>query len=143
MSSATVYVLKLEQEKFYVGKTLKDPQQRFEEHKINPECAWLKTYAPLAVVESRQYAGMFDEDSVTKAYMLTYGIENVRGGTYTEMWMPEHVRQQLTIELRALTNVCFRCGQVGHFSESCTHRPPTEHFADERRNEECQLCALI
>jgi hypothetical protein len=61
----------------------------------------------------------FDEDKITKIYMSKYGIENVRGGTYTQITLLNYLLKTLEKELLSSTDKCYRCGRGGHFSKDC------------------------
>jgi predicted GIY-YIG superfamily endonuclease len=85
-----LYVLKLEQGKYYVGITSKTPEERFSEHKNKYMAArWTKKYKPLEIFYKqdlgfveKEKAELF-EDRVTREYMQKYGKQNVRGGDLT------------------------------------------------------------
>jgi predicted GIY-YIG superfamily endonuclease len=81
------YVLKLEEGKWYVGKT-NDPWNRLTQHVNENGSAWTRKYPPLQVHEVKPHASKFDEDNVTLEYMGTYGIDNVRGGCYVQVVLP-------------------------------------------------------
>lgn len=51
--------------------------------------------------------------------MRKYGIDNVRGGSYTQFRLPESVIALLEREFSTACEFCFRCGQSGHFSKEC------------------------
>ena len=83
----TVYVLQLENEKYYVGLS-KDVDRRFQEHQTGVGAKWTKKYPPIKVVykmvtshTAYLYASTI-ENLKTIEYMKKYGKENVRGGTY-------------------------------------------------------------
>ncbi|KAI3656241.1 hypothetical protein MP638_006762, partial [Amoeboaphelidium occidentale] len=79
----TIYVLECKQGKFYVGKTTKPVETRFAEHLADPT-GWTSLYEPLRIAETFHRQESDFEDYITKKYMRKYGIENVRGGSYTQ-----------------------------------------------------------
>lgn len=113
-----IYVLKLVHDKFYVGKT-KNILNRVSIHNIKPSCSWLKKYKILDLEEVKESRGQFDEDNTTKTYMKKYGMDNVRGGSYTTMSLTKHQKVLLEKELRSSDDTCFKCGKYGHFSKEC------------------------
>lgn len=85
-----LYVLKLEQEKYYVGVTSKTPEERFAEHKNGFYAAeWTKIYKPVKIEQAKDlgfttYAIAEEyENKVTRVYIKKYGLNNVRGGNLT------------------------------------------------------------
>jgi predicted GIY-YIG superfamily endonuclease len=113
-----VYVLQLANNKYYVGKTT-DVMKRFNEHKSGSGSAWTKLHAPKKILECRPLNNDHDENNLTKDYMKKYGIENVRGGAYTQTSLPDHVKTVLNTELRSNKDTCYKCGEAGHFANAC------------------------
>lgn len=113
-----IYVLKCDNNKYYVGKTNKSVEERFKEHIKNP-CVWTRKYKPIQILESFELKSKFDEDTTTLEYMEKYGIENVRGGTYTQLFLPKHQYVTLKQQLIHVDDKCFKCQKYGHFSKDC------------------------
>jgi predicted GIY-YIG superfamily endonuclease/Txe/YoeB family toxin of Txe-Axe toxin-antitoxin module len=113
-----IYVLKCQEDKYYVGKTNHSAEERFQEHLNNP-CAWTRKYPPTDIIHSFESRFEFDEDMTTMEYMKTYGIDNVRGGTYTQVILPKHQYQTLRNQITHVGDKCFRCNQHGHFAKQC------------------------
>ena len=78
-----VYVLKLEYEKYYIGKT-NNPQFRLEDHFIDYS-SWTKIYKPIKLIELIPNCDDYDEDKYTRIYINKYGTNNVRGGSYNSI----------------------------------------------------------
>ena len=114
----SLYVLQLEDNKWYVGKTA-DIAARFKQHASGKGSAWTKSYKPVKLVETRRLKDQFDENNTTKEYMKKYGVDNVRGGSYTQVVLPEDVEKVLKLELRGDTDTCFKCNLKGHFANKC------------------------
>lgn len=82
-----LYVLKLEQSKYYVGITAKTPEKRYQEHKNGYMAAqWTKNYKPIALFDKKDL-GMKTlseaeeyENKIVRTYMNKKGFNNVRGG---------------------------------------------------------------
>ena len=51
--------------------------------------------------------------------MAKYGINKVRGGSYTTKELSEEQYNLLTKEIRGATDACFRCGRKNHFIKDC------------------------
>lgn len=79
--SLYIYILQLEENKYYVGKT-KHPKFRLESHFNAEGSEWTKKYKPIEVVKIIEDCDEFDEDKYTLMYMSLYGIDNVRGGSF-------------------------------------------------------------
>lgn len=119
--STNIYILKLQGNHYYVGKS-ENPQRRFQEHLKGSGSAWTKKYKPLCIQETIPNQTDFDEDKYVKMYMSKYGIENVRGGAYTSIDLSEEQEQNLRHELRAATDKCLNCGKPGHFAKNCKRK---------------------
>lgn len=87
-----LYVLKLEQDKWYVGITTQPVKKRFLQHQRGFGGArWTKKYKPLRIHDVKdlgvcdiERAQLF-EGRVTRKYMEKYGDNNVRGGDLTDI----------------------------------------------------------
>ena len=73
------YVLKLEDNKWYIGKTF-NIQKRFNHHKNGTGAQWTKLHKPICIY-SKSYN--ISERELTLQYMKKYGIENVRGYSWS------------------------------------------------------------
>ena len=80
--TTNVYVLRLEGEFFYVGKS-EDEIKRYQDHLQGRGPAWTKLHRVLALETVHRGVSPYAEDMVTLEYMSRYGISKVRGGTYS------------------------------------------------------------
>ena len=64
----TIYVLRLEGEKYYVGKS-DNVLNRYEQHVSGSWSAWTRTYKPITIEKTIVHASPFEEDKITKEYM--------------------------------------------------------------------------
>jgi predicted GIY-YIG superfamily endonuclease len=113
-----IYILRLRAGKYYIGKT-KNVDKRWAEHTAGCGSGWTKKYPPLSLVKSVVSTSHFDEDRYVKEYMDKYGIENVRGGTYSNMVLDANCIAVLEKEIRHSKNLCVRCGRGTHFVKDC------------------------
>ena len=81
-----IYVLQLENNKYYIGKTL-NPEFILDtlSKDDSKDLEWIQMYKPIRVHELIPNCEEYDSDLYTKIYMNKYGIDNVRGGQYIQM----------------------------------------------------------
>ena len=139
MSQTTIYVLKLQNKKYYVGKTQKDVNIRFQEHLSGNGSEFTKLYKPIKILEIYKNCDNFDEDKYTKVYMQKYGIDNVRGGSYTSIELSETDLLALQKELKSSKDACYKCGKTGHFVNNCLveYKTQSNYIS---RNLSCYRC---
>ena len=113
-----IYILRLKEGKYYIGKT-KNVDKRWNEHITGNGSGWTKKYKPTSLIKSVISTSYFDEDKYVKEYMAKYGIDNVRGGTYSNIDLDDNSISVLEKEIRHSKNLCTRCGRDTHFIKDC------------------------
>lgn len=116
-----IYILKLEDDKYYVGKTT-NPTIRVDEHFAHSGSAWTIKHHPMSVIEIIPDCDDYDEDKYTIKTMAKYGIENVRGGSFVRIDLDSSEVNVILKMLNSSENKCFYCNSEGHFIVDCQKR---------------------
>ena len=114
-----LYILKLSDERFYVGTT-KNLDNRLRQHKNGEGAEWTKKYKYIDLISSREVKNQFEEDQEVKILMSLHGIDNVRGGSYSNIILEEHQYKCLKNELNHAQGKCLKCGSDNHYIKDCT-----------------------
>ena len=111
----TIYVLALENDKYYVGKT-DNVKYRIKQHFDGKGAYWTRKYKPIKIVYT---ASTHEEDYHVIKAMHEHGIQNVRGGTFSKMQLTpsdiEHAKRMICTQY----NLCYKCGKTGHYTLDC------------------------
>jgi len=131
-----IYILELEQGKYYVGKT-NNPHFRLESHFNSNGSEWTKKYKPIRVLELKSNCDDYDEDKITRQYMDKYGINNVRGGSFVTIKLEQSTINVLNRMSNGTNDKCFICGKEGHFAKDCHSKKEKKiYVSDDEDNKE-------
>jgi predicted GIY-YIG superfamily endonuclease len=115
----SVYILKCKNEKYYVGLT-ENPSVRIEHHFLEPSGSeWTRKHAPVEVVSIIPGCDLEDERVFTLQYMKKYGMDNVRGGPFVTLDLPDTFSEMIKQLVVHAKDVCYRCGLKGHYGNVC------------------------
>jgi predicted GIY-YIG superfamily endonuclease len=115
-----IYALNCASSKFYIGKTIKNRLHiRLDEHHRGIGSAWTVLYPLISIAKIYNIENDMDEDKYTKIYMRKYGIENVRGGSYTSVILPDYKIKCLRDEFNTAEDRCYNCDKKGHKISQC------------------------
>lgn len=119
-TNIVIYVLELQNDKFYIGKSTIDHLGRaLKSHFDGHGSSWTNHHGVVRVKDVFFDANNDDDDKYTMQMMQTYGIDNVRGGTYLDVDLDTKHKKFLEHEIVWGGETCFRCNRVGHFVEGC------------------------
>jgi len=124
-----VYILELSDKKWYVG-TSDNFKKRVESHMNGHGSEWTRLYKPIQCI-SHKKGDEADEEIMTLRLMGKYGIDNVRGGSYSKINLTESEKQVAKQQIHSINNECYKCGDNSHKASDC--------IADE---EYCELCCM-
>lgn len=123
-----VYILQLQNNKIYVGKS-HDVTHRLIQHMQanghhgNP---FIAKYKPTGIFLPRlgnvTGAGDCQERDETLRHMYRYGAENVRGWKYVSLVLTPKDLHEIEADIRELFDLCRRCGKQGHFRSQCKEK---------------------
>lgn len=99
-----LFVILLEQHKRFLfpvfEETTKSESQLLLEIEIR--FPFVRTYKPLYIESKLEIDTVIDMDKYVKYYMLFFGVDNVRGGTYSESKLSEPLEQTLLCEFNTV-----------------------------------------
>jgi len=123
MSACCIYILELQNNKFYIGKSYDENgmDMRIKAHFEGRGSKWTRLYTPIKILDKYLKCHPREEDYLTKIYMDLHGIENVRGGAYAEIELPKDHLNILEMERRSTFDLCYECGE-DHFVRECDER---------------------
>lgn len=80
---------------------------------------WIRLHPCIAVERTIH---INDEDVVVRKMMMEYGIDNVRGGSYSRIDLPSFRRRELEYEFAGVDDRCVICGDHRHVAVSCSRK---------------------
>ena len=123
------YVISSKEGQLYVGVS-NDIEARVLQHIEGKGAEWTKDWKQVELVDIFDLVDGHTENNKTLDYMAKYGINNIRGGNYTSVVLSASDRYQITKHIRGAGNLCYKCGEKGHFAKECKfvaeykHHPP-------------------
>ena len=121
-----IYVLQLKEDKWYIGKT-ESSKFRIDTHFDNKGSGFTKKYPPEEIYQIIPECDKYDEDKYVKKYMDKYGIDNVRGGSFSRLELTEEEKKSIQKELWGANDLCFLCGG-DHFVKDCPNNEVVKEF---------------
>lgn len=124
-----IYILQLELNKYYIGKT-NNPDIRLDSHFNSSGSEWTKIYKPIKVYELISNCDTYDEDKFTLKYMEKEGIDNVRGGSFSKIELTDEQIKLINQMIKGASDKCFNCGDSGHFIKDCIESKIQDYLKD-------------
>jgi hypothetical protein len=116
-----VYIIQLQEGKYYVGNS-NDVKERYQQHVEGKGSGWTRLFKPISLIQTINDCDKYDEDKYTKKMMSIYGINNVRGGSYTNIVLSNAEIVFIQKEIWSAENKCCRCGNYNHWVKDCKER---------------------
>ena len=123
-SDILIYILLCEKDKYYIGKTknIDRLSKRLQEHESGKGAYWTSKHKPILLFDQIEHCDDYDEDKYTLKYMSLFGIDNVRGGSYCQLTLPEGTIEEIKRKISSSDNCCYSCGKPGHFMNECSNK---------------------
>ena len=122
-----LYVLRLQDGCYYVGRTQLEDLSRLNVHFSGEGCDWTRVHPPITIEKLYHMSSEEDEDELTLLLMETHGVDRVRGGQWSCVdLVPRDVLERRRSRFKRPTlQGCFKCGELDHWSRECTNAAST------------------
>jgi len=119
--SIYIYTIRQECGKYFIGKTnratitIDDILQNAKE----TQNKWVIQYKPAQIIELIHSLDTWDENKITLKYMDKYGIENVRGGSFSSSVLSTSELATIRAMIANAKGICTICDIQGHTKTNC------------------------
>jgi len=119
MQNNKIFVLQLENDKWFLHLSNQtNPDYVLFESQVLYD--YVKKNAPIKIYEAIESHNNYDINTLTRKYMSWIGVENVRGGIYSDEILPDYLIKGLELELNT------DCGQQTYFFKSISDKQGLE-----------------
>jgi len=137
MNLTNIYILKLTNNKYYIGYT-NDIAKRINEHFEGNGSSFTKKYKPIQIIKIIKEIQVNNVDQYIFKYMKKFGIDNVRGGSFKNEILTKSQKEilkqnnlqinpivlqskplKIEISNRIHPGTCIKCLKDGHKPEEC------------------------
>ena len=108
-----IYILELQNNKYYIGIT-ENPRFTLSDYKNLNGYKWTYENIPLKLNKLIPYCNKYDLDKYVLINMQKYGINNVRGGSFSEYSFDYNTTQFIRNMICNTNNLCNNCGNPNH-----------------------------
>jgi hypothetical protein len=130
-----VYILLLEENKYYVGRAT-NVSQRVSQHEIGAGSEWTKKFPVIRIKKIVFHKKPWAEDYYVVKLMRKHGIDNVRGGSFSMIHLSNETKAVIQSMMRTLCDACFVCGQTSHFARECPKNSESSSSSSSSHNRE-------
>ena len=92
------------------------------------------SHVSCAELPDTQTQFVYMQDMQTKHMMMVHGIQHVRGGTYSKIYLNKHEVGTIQRELWHAQGACVRCGSMLHWVRNCPCIPPSDDTSPDTRD---------
>lgn len=103
-----IYILKLDEGCYYVGKT-SNVDARLDQHAKGTGSAWTQKHKVELLLDSFEEVHPIDELKTTLDLMAKHGIDKVRGDIYSQLVLSLDQHLSILRHLRSMANTCLAC----------------------------------
>lgn len=115
----TVFILQCEDGYYFIGQTRREYYADLDKHFKGEVHGWTQAHKPVRLELLRYFCDHQDADVYTRAYMYRYGIDKVRGGSYSDCVLSITQLQEIQ-RLQHIDYInCDKCGMQGHTKQKC------------------------
>ena len=115
-----IYILSLECNKYYVGRTT-NIKYRLKKHYQQRGSYWTTKYKFVNIYQIYENCDVFDEDKYTIEMMAKYGIDNVRGGSFSKITLSKEEINVINSMINNANDKCFNCHSDDHYIYQCPY----------------------
>lgn len=117
----TIYALRCEDGFYYVGQAKQNGQYILdvERHFQGEMIEWTKIHKPQRVDLLRYFCDENEVDEYTIMYMTRYGLDKVRGGSYSACTLSQAQLNEIQMFQLSSFAICDKCGMNGHNRTKC------------------------
>lgn len=115
----TVYILKCKDNCYYIGKTTGNYFKVIDDHFKGLGCEWTKLHKPIRLEILRHFCDEKDDDFYTRLFIARYGIDKVRGGSYSQLELSKQQLCEISHNPNDMHHICYQCNMKGHKRHLC------------------------
>jgi len=100
-----LFVIKCQEEKYYLGLSKNFVSIFFKHLENQDNIPWMNMYKPMKLMHIEHFFNVKMLDNCVIYYMYIYGIENVRGGIYSNIILNLNQYNEITRKINEINDV--------------------------------------
>lgn len=99
-----LFIIKCQEEKYYLGLSKNFVSIFFKHLENHDNIPWMNTYKPMKLMHIDHFFNVKMLNNCVIYYMYIYGIENVRGGIYSDLTLDLNQYNEISNKINEIYN---------------------------------------